>query len=166
MTTHSKTGNPAVHLGDSISQTFNYIQDIIRKRAYHISLDRESSDGDSLSDWLDAQAELLTPIDLELKDQKKNLVVEGEVAGFSPEEIEIEVQNGMLRVSGSHTDSSSSKKDDTEESKSSSTHFYQALSLPSAVDEDRIRTKLTKNGKLKVTVPKKTVEKRQVQKTE
>ena len=166
MTTPPATENPVLHLGDSISKTFNHIQDIIRKRAYHISLDRESSEGDSLSDWLDAQTELLTPVGLELKDQKKNLVVEGKVNGFSPDEIEIEVRDGMLRVSGSHTDSSSKTKDDRTESKSTSTHFYQSLSLPWAVDEDKIRTKLAKNGQLKVTLPKRTDKKQQVQITE
>jgi HSP20 family protein len=129
---------------------------MIRERAYHNFQNRESNDGDSLTDWLQAKSQILTHIDLELKDQKRNIVVEGDLKGFSPGEIEIELKDGQLRVSGSHKESSASETDGIVGSKSESMYFYRSLNLPTAVDADKIHAKLHKNGKLKLTLPKKT----------
>lgn len=146
---------PFISIGTKLSGVFDKLQDAIRERAYHISMARDSDQGDSMADWLDAQLELVTPIELEVKEQKKNIVVEGNLKGFSPKEIEIEVESDILKVFGSHTESDTNKKGDATESTSESVYFYQSVHLPTAVDLDESHVQLFKNGKFKVTLPKK-----------
>ena len=108
-----------------------------------------------MADWLNAQSEVSTPIELEVKEQKKNIVVEGTLQGFSPAEIEIEVEGDVLKVFGSHSQSSGKEEGSATESVSESIYFFQSVHLPAAVDLDGSHAKLFKNGKLKVTLPRK-----------
>ena len=157
MTSPSPTKMPVVHVRDSFSNNFHKIQNIVRERAYHNFLGRSFNDGDSLTDWLQAKSEVLFDIDLQLKDQKKNIVVEGGVKGYTPEEIAIEVCDGELQVSGSHKETSTSKKEGKTESKSLRKYFYQSFPLPAAVNEDKIQVTSSKSGMLKLTLPKKSL---------
>lgn len=147
--------NPIIRVGARLGKAFEQLQDEIRERAYHLSLNRDPAKGDSVADWLNAQSEVLTPVELEVKEQKKNIVVEGNLKGFSPAEIEIEVEGDVLKVFGSHSESSSKEEGGTTESVSESVYFFQSVHLPAAVDLDESHAKLFKNGKLKVTLPKK-----------
>ena len=107
-----------------------------------------------MADWLQAQSEVLRPIELAIKEQKHNVVAECDLKGFSPEEIEIEVQNGVLKIFGSHGESSTRKKGKATESRSENVYFFQSAQLPVEVNLDESHAKLFKNGKLKVTLPK------------
>ena len=147
--------NPIIRVGVKLGEAFEQLQDKIRERAYHLSLSRDPERGDSMADWLHAQSEVLTPVELQVKEQKKNIVVEASLKGFYPAEIEIEVEGDVLRVFGSHSESSSKEEDDATESSSESVYFFQSVHLPAAVDPDESHAKLFKNGKLKVTLPKK-----------
>ena len=152
MATSKKTqGEPvSPRIVSRLGTAFEQLEESIRERAYHIFRQREPQGGDSTSDWLQAQMELLNPMELEVKEQKKTLVVEGTLQGFSPKEIEIEVGGDQLRVFGSHTGPASSGASGGKES----SYFFQSLSLPCEVDADKCTAKLHKNGKLKITLPR------------
>ena len=145
---------PPILLGSRLSKAFEHLEEMIRERAYQIFLDRDSVPGDSMADWLQAQSEVLKPIELAIKEQKQNVVAECDLKGFSPEEIEVEVQNGVLKVFGSHRESSTRKKGKATESRSENVYFFQSAQLPVDVDLEESHAKLFKNGKLKVTLPK------------
>ena len=145
----------AVRIGSKLSETFERVEERIRERAYQLFQDREEDQGDPEKDWFDAQWQLVAPVELVVKEQKKNIVVEGSLKGFAPKEIEIEVGNGELKVFGSHTESRTTTKRGTTESSSGTMHFYQAVPLPCTVDGDASEAKVFKNGKLKITLPKK-----------
>jgi HSP20 family molecular chaperone IbpA len=155
MADKSPTEKPIIRLGVKLGEAFEQLQDKIRERAFHLSSKRDPDRGDSMADWLNAQSEVLTPIELEVKEQKKNIVVEGTLQGFSPAEIEIEVEGDVLKVFGSHSQSSGKEEDSATESVSESIYFFQSVHLPAAVDLDGSHAKLFKNGKLKVTLPRK-----------
>jgi HSP20 family molecular chaperone IbpA len=154
MTGKNSTEKPIIRLGSKLGEAFEQLQDKIRERAYHMSLNRDSDLGDSMTDWLNAQSEMLTPIELEVKEHKKNIVVEGNLKGFSPAETEIELEGDVLKVFGSHSESTLKEEDDATESVSESVCFFQSVHLPAAVDLEESHAKLFKNGKLKVTLPK------------
>ena len=142
---------PAIKLGNQLSAAFEQLQDRIRERAYHIFLDRGTGHGDPVADWLDAQ------IELEIKEQKKNIVVEAKLEGFRDRDIEIEVEGDTLKIFGSHTEESNTKKGGNGKASkqlSSNVSFYQSITLPAAVDLDASHAKLFKNGKLKITLPR------------
>ena len=138
-----------------LSKAFEQAQERVRERAYHIFQQRDPQGGDSTSDWLEAQMQVLSPLEMELKEQKKNIVVEGSLLGFSPRDIEIEVGGGELRVFGSHTDTENTAAQGGEQIQSQSAYFYQRLPLPCAVETEKCGARLYKNGKLKITLPRK-----------
>ena len=148
------TDEPRISLGRQLSETFDQVQERIRERAYRLFQDRGPGEGDSTADWMKAQSELLEPVELEIKDQKKKIVAECDLKGFSPQEIEVEVENGVLKVFGTHRESSSEKRDGGVTKESEVVYFYQSASLPAEVDLDEAEAKMFKNGKLKVTLPK------------
>lgn len=160
MAVKSTGKEPVVRLSNRLSEAFDQMEEMIRERAYHIFLDREPGGGDSIADWFLAQSEMLRPVELDIKEQKNNVVAECHLEGFSPEEVEVEVENGVLKVFGTHRESSSQKKGGGTESTSRSVYFYQSAPLPAAVDLDGSHAKLFKNGKLKVTLPKPAAEKK------
>lgn len=144
-----------VRIGSKLSAAFERMEERIRERAYQIFQGRAPGEGDSITDWLDAQMQVLAPIDLVVKEQKKNVVVEGNLKGFSPKEIEVEVGADDLKVFGLHTESTTGKKRGVTQSSSKTAHFYQDVPLPCEVDIDGSQAILLKNGKLKITLPKK-----------
>lgn len=143
-----------IRLGKTLSESFEKLEEKIRERAYELFLDRSPEDEDSMADWLRAQSEVLMPIELVVKEQKNNIVAECNLKGFSAKEIEIEVENGFLKVFGSHKESSPDETKGAIKSSSSSAYFFQSVQLPAAVDLDKSTAKLFKNGKFKVTLPK------------
>lgn len=155
MATPKSDQTPLVHITDTFSEAFNKFQDEIRERAYHLSLLREPGEQNSIANWLDAQSELSTPIHLKMTEQKKNFIVEGELKAFSSDEIEVQVAGNLLQVFGSHVETKRRKAKEGGSTTSNTVTFFQSLPLPAAVDSDKIHAKLFKNGKLKVTLPKK-----------
>ena len=155
MSGNQSDAGPTVALGKSLSDVFNQVQSQIRERAYQIFLDRDPGVADPTADWLSAESELLKPVELQLKEQKKNIVAECSLKGFSPKDIEIEVEDRKLRVFGCHVESHT---DDTEDGRTESSekrsYFFQSTTLPAAVDVQKSHAKLFKNGNLKVTLPK------------
>ncbi|MEJ2532191.1 MAG: Hsp20/alpha crystallin family protein [Halioglobus sp.] len=154
MSENKRSKETPIRLGERLGAAFEQLQEKIRERAYSIFLDREPGTGDSVGDWLQAQSELLTPIELEVKEQKKNFVAECNLKGFSPEEIAIEVEDNVLKVFGCHRETSKEKREGGTESRSERVYFFQSAQLPGAVDLDNSHARLLKNGKLKVTLPR------------
>ena len=149
---------PSIRLGARLGETLDQLQDRIRERAYDLFTGRAPGEGDSLTDWLQAQSELLAPVALELKEQKKAVVAECDLKGFSPKEVSVEVEGNVLKVFGTHRESTADKgkgKKATGEHSEQVVHFYQSTTLPCAVDLDAADAQMFKNGKLKVTLPKK-----------
>lgn len=146
---------PNIHLSDKLSEVFHQFQEQIRERAYQLSLLRDPAEGNPMTDWLDAQTELSEPTHLEVKEQKKNTVVEVLLKDFTPQEIEIEVAGNVLRIFGSHCETTRQKKSNGDESTLKRKSFFQSVTLSVPIDLDHSHAKLLKNGKLKVVLPKK-----------
>jgi HSP20 family molecular chaperone IbpA len=101
---------PSILKGDDIFSSFNQIQKSIQERAYNIFHDRNTDSGDALTDWLKAESEVLTDINMTLQDKKDQVVIEGKIDKFLPEDIEIKAQDGKFTVCGIHSEKSSSEK--------------------------------------------------------
>jgi len=153
MSAHKSTELPAIHKSDEIFTTFNHIQDMIRESANRIFHDRNSDEGDALSDWLKAESEVLSDIDLTLADDEGQVVIQGDMQGFLPEEIEVKAGDGMVEIGGIHTEKSSREKKGVTRSTSKQINFYRSFRLPDSVDTDKMDVKL-KNGKFTARIPK------------
>lgn len=141
-----------VRIVDKLSEAFHQLQTDIRERAYHLFLQRGAHEGDPDADWLSAQAQLVTPLDMVLKEQKKNFVVEGNLKGFSPREIEIEVGLDELRIFGVHD--GLQQADHRGEGSYHTRFFYRAMPLPPGIDPQGCTARLYKNGKLSISLPR------------
>ena len=144
-----------IHISNQLSEAFSQFQEQLRARAYQLSLLRDPAEGSPMTDWLEAQAELSEPVHLEVKEQKKNTVVELTLKDFAPQEIEIEVAGNVLQIFGSHCETTTQKKSSGDKSTSKTQSFFESVPLNTPVDLEHSHAKLLKNGKLKVVLPKK-----------
>ena len=110
MASHKSTELPVIRKSDDIFTTFNQIQNMIREHAFHLFNDRNPNEGDAMSDWLNAESGVLTDINLTFEDDEDQVMVEGSITGFLPEEIEIKAKDGIFEIGGIHTEKSSSRK--------------------------------------------------------
>ena len=81
-----------------------------------------------------------------------HLVIRADVPGIKPEEIEIEVDDGMLTVSGKHEETEEKTEDNFVRRERRYGAFSRRLQLPEGVDPKKIKA-ITKDGVLEVTVP-------------
>ncbi len=88
----------------------------------------------------------LPAIDVSKRDD--NLVVHAELPGLNAKDVNVEVDNGTLTISGERTQSTG----DQYHSERSYGSFYRAIPLPENVDPDQIKATFT-NGVLEVTMP-------------
>jgi len=144
---------PSILKGDDIFSSFNQIQKSIQERAYNIFHDRDTDSGDALTDWLKAESEVLTDINMTLKDKKDQVVIEGKIDKFLPEDIEIKAQDGVFTICGIHSEKSSSEKKGVARKTSTQSNFYRSFTLPDSVDTEKMEVKV-KSGKFTAKIPK------------
>jgi len=152
----SHSGNTSeVRVGNRLGDAFSQLEETIRQRAYELSQFRAPDGRDPVADWLEAESQILEPVDLEVKNHKKNTVVEVKLKDFTPEEIEIEVADNTLRIFGSHRETTTKKHKKGEESTTKTQSFFRSVPLDIPVDLDHSHAKILKNGKLKVVLSRK-----------
>ena len=81
-----------------------------------------------------------------------DLVVRVDMPGIKPEEIDIEVDDGMLTVSGQHGETEETKEEHYVRRERRYGAFSRRLALPEGVDAKKIKAS-TKDGVLEVIVP-------------
>jgi HSP20 family molecular chaperone IbpA len=144
---------PVVRRNEGFFESFAHLQDKIRERAQAIFHSRDATAGDQLTDWLQAESEVLTSIALSFGEEDGSYVLRGELPGFEPNEINIHVDDHVLTVGGSHRTSKTKKTKSGETVQTSETNFFRRLSLPNDADAEHIAAKF--DGKvLEVTLPK------------
>lgn len=83
----------------------------------------------------------------------KQLIAEVHAPGFTRDDVEVNVNNGVMEIKGEKQEKNEEK--DKERSymlRQSSTSFYRRIALPKHADGDNIRAEFS-DGLLKVTVP-------------
>lgn len=92
---------------------------------------------------------------IDIKDAKDSIIVKAELPGMKEDEIEIEITDGVMTISGE-------KKEEKEEGKEDEGYYYKeshtgafsrSFTLPSDVIEEKAEAEM-KNGILEITVPK------------
>ena len=80
------------------------------------------------------------------------IVVRADLPGLSKDDVNIEIDDDMLMISGERTDEFKDERDDYFRSERSYGHFFRAIPLPEGIDEDDIDATF-KDGVLEVTIP-------------
>jgi len=130
------------------------IHDLIERRAFEIFDQCGRLTGHDLSDWFQAEAELLHPVHLEVDESDEALTVRAEVPGFTAKELDIHVEPGRLTIAGKHEH----KKEEngntrTIYSERCAQEILRSIGLPSAVEISKVGATL-KDGILSVELPK------------
>jgi len=87
------------------------------------------------------------------KVQRDNqLVIRAELPGLNKDDVTINVDEGLLEISGERHQEDENKDDESYWTERSYGSFYRAIPLPDGVDEDKISANFD-NGILNVTVP-------------
>jgi HSP20 family protein len=81
-----------------------------------------------------------------------NLVLRADVPGIKPDEVKIEVEDGILTVTGEHEQSGEEKNTNYVRRERSYGSFSRSLALPSGIDAGAIKA-TAKDGVVEVTIP-------------
>jgi HSP20 family protein len=136
--------------------TFDRLQqayDSIAKRAFEIFENNGRWFGRDLSDWLEAESELLHPVHLEIAETEEDLTVRAEVPGFTARELDITVEGNQLTIAGKHESKEESKKGKTIYSERCAKEILRSVYLPSDVDGSKVNATL-KDGILNIELPR------------
>jgi len=134
---------------DRVQQVF----DSIEKRAFEIFNDNGRWFGRDLSDWLQAESEVLHPVHLEIAETEEALTVRAEVPGFTAKELDIRVEGNRLTIAGKHESKEEGTKGKTIYSERCAKEIFRSVDLPSGVDGTKVSADL-KDGLLNIELPK------------
>lgn len=96
------------------------------------------------SDWVPA---------VDIKENEDNFVIVADIPGVEPDDIEVNMDNGMLTIKGEKETEKKEEKDDYKRIERSYGSFYRRFSLPDTADPDAISAK-SDHGVLEITVGK------------
>jgi HSP20 family protein len=146
---------PAAVKQTESQQIFNRMHEVfdaIEKRAFELS-DSGRKIGQHLSDWLQAESEILHPLHLEIAETDETLTVRAEVPGFTAEELDINVQGKRLTIAGRQESKEDATKGKTIYSEHCAKEIFRSVDLPSDVDGANVDATL-KDGVLSIKLPK------------
>lgn len=89
---------------------------------------------------------------IDVERRNGSLVVRADVPGIKPEEVEIEVENDILTVSGKHEERKEDKNRHFLRRERRYGSFSRSLALPAGVDAKKIKAS-THDGVVEVTIP-------------
>lgn len=100
-----------------------------------------------------AHTEQWTP-NVDIHEEPERFVLVADIPGVEPEKIQISIDNGVLKISGSRDTSADSESTDINRRERISGNFERSFQLPDSVDIEAVNA-AGKNGVLQVVIPKK-----------
>lgn len=124
---------------------FDVLQrDLDRLAGRRMALASRDDNGASAADWVPA---------VDIVEEKERFVLRADVPGVKPEDIDVNMENGVLSVSGQRFEESSEDTDGVRRLERISGRFYRRFTLPETANAESITAK-SSNGILEVTIPK------------
>lgn len=109
------------------------------------SHDVQSSEGSvSTAEWTPA---------VDIKEENDKFIVYADIPAVKPEDIEINMEAGVLTVKGEKKTETKTEKEGYKRVERVQGSFYRRFSLPDSANSDAISAKC-KNGVLEITIPK------------
>jgi HSP20 family protein len=100
--------------------------------------------GHSVADWVPA---------VDIIEEKDRFLLKADVPGVKPEDIDVNMENGVLSVSGQRHEESTQESEGVKRLERLSGRFYRRFSLPETANPEGISAKSV-NGILEVVIPK------------
>jgi HSP20 family protein len=109
------------------------------------SYEQQSGEGSvSTAEWTPA---------VDIKEEADKFIVHADIPGVKPEDIEVNMEAGVLTVKGEKKTESKTEKDGYKRVERTQGSFYRRFSLPDSANSDAISAKC-KHGVLEITIPK------------
>ena len=93
---------------------------------------------------------------VDIKEEPQQFVIEADIPGIDPKEIEISMENGVLTLKGERKSVSQDEGQNYKRVERVHGTFYRRFSLPDTADPDKV-TASGKNGVLQIAIPKREV---------
>ncbi len=90
---------------------------------------------------------------VDIKEEKDRFVIHADLPGVNPEDIDVNMENGVLTIKGEKNTEAKTQKDNYKRVERIYGSFYRRFSLPDTADNDAINAK-AKNGVLDIVIPK------------
>jgi len=100
--------------------------------------------GNSVADWVPA---------VDIVEEKDRFLLRADVPGVRPEDIDINMENGVLSVSGERHEEKNEDVDGVRRIERLSGKFYRRFTLPETANAEEIKAR-SANGILEVVIPK------------
>ena len=96
------------------------------------------------SDWTPA---------VDVKEEDKRFLITADIPGVDPNEVEVDMHNGMLSIKGQRSEEKKEEKDGYRRVERFSGTFYRRFMLPDSADPEKIEAH-AKNGVLEIEIGK------------
>jgi HSP20 family molecular chaperone IbpA len=96
----SAASQPAVSKIEELFDEASRLSDQIARRAYELYKSRGGDDGHDKEDWLRAEAELLTPMPIEMLETNDTILLKAKAPGFTAKNIRIGVEPRRCVIAG------------------------------------------------------------------
>jgi HSP20 family protein len=90
---------------------------------------------------------------VDIKEETQQFVIEADIPGVEPKDIEISMENGVLTLKGERQSISQDEAQNYKRVERTYGSFYRRFSLPDTADPEKV-TASGKNGVLQITIPK------------
>jgi HSP20 family protein len=95
---------------------------------------------------------------VDIKEDGQNFLIEADIPGVEPKDIEIAMENGVLTIKGERQTESRDEGNNYQRVERIHGSFYRRFTLPDTADPERVSA-TGKNGVLQITIPKREVAK-------
>ncbi len=119
-------------------------QDLDQIAGRRYGLADDSGNGSSVADWVPA---------VDIVEQNDRYVLRADVPGVKPEDINVNMEKGVLSLSGERHRESTDESDGMRRVERVSGKFYRRFNLPETADAEEISAS-SANGILEVVIPK------------
>lgn|SRR5690348_1611116 len=151
--TKRKKMGEQVTISEDLGNCAREVIDAINRRAFEIFEAQDGKNGCELDHWLQAESELLYPLQLNIEDMDSALVVRGELRDFNPGEFELKVEPRLLTIVGKRDQSQDRKDKSTSSNSNNARRIFMTLVLPEQVQCEYAAAHLS-GGTLEVILPK------------
>jgi HSP20 family protein len=137
----------------AIYNRMNELYDAIARRAFELFEGDGRMTGRDLDHWFKAEADLLHPAHVWIRESGDAITIDAEVPGFSANELQLSLEPRRLTISGKKQGNTEEKKGNVLYSERCSNELLRSIELPVEVNASRATATLN-NGILELTAPK------------
>jgi len=119
-------------------------RDFDRLAARRLSYPGRDANGESVADWVPA---------VDIVEEKDRFVLRADVPGVKPENIDVNMENGVLTVAGERNEETREEHEGMRRVERINGRFFRRFSLPDTANAEQISAK-SKDGILEVVIPK------------